>query len=153
MKEVDFVVLSREILARGDSIRFKAHGSSMFPLIQNGDLLTICPFEVWDVQPGDVIFYQTRGGKCVAHRVIRIDSRDDHLVLITKGDASPSSKESIHEGQILGQVAGIHRGNRRINLHRNLWWILSRHFPVFLHFIYLVVRVHRKIRLNPIFSQ
>ena len=153
MKNADFMELSRGILTRGDSIRFKALGSSMFPLIQNGDLLTIRPFEVGDVKPGDVIFYETRGNNCVAHRVIRIDSRNDHLDLITKGDASPSSIETIQKEQVLGQVVKIHRRNRRINLNRNLWWILSRHFPGFLHFTCLVVRVYRKIRLHPIFSQ
>jgi signal peptidase len=153
MKDAGFVELAREILAQGHSIRFKAHGSSMFPLIQNGDFLTVRPFEGWDAKPGDVIFYLTRGDKSIVHRVIRIDSRNDHPVLITRGDASPSSRERVQKEQVLGKVIEIHRGNRRIHLNRNLWWILSRHLPVYLPIIYLVVRVHRKFRLDPTFSR
>jgi signal peptidase len=151
MKDADFAKLSREILERGDSIRFKAHGSSMFPLIRDGDLLTIRPLEIWNVKPGDVIFYQTIGEKCITHRVIKIEIQNDQQIIITRGDASPRSEEPIQREQVLGKVVIIHRGNKQLNLGRNLWWLLSRHLPGFLHLMYLTVRVHKNIQRNPIF--
>jgi hypothetical protein len=145
MKDSDFADISEEILNRGDLIRFKAHGSSMIPLIRDGDLLTIEPLEPDDIKQGMVIFYRTAGEKCVAHRVTRVDIRNGQRTLITRGDASPRSEEEVSEVKMLGQVIRIHRCDHRIDLNHNLWWILSRHLPGFLHFIYSLQRVKRKL--------
>jgi hypothetical protein len=152
VKDADFAGLSIGILRGGDSIRFKAHGSSMFPLIRDGDLLTIQPLNPGEVKLKQVIFYQTAGEKLIVHRVIRIEPQDHHRSLTVRGDASPGSEEWIREEQALGQVVRIHRGNKHINLNRNIWWIMSRYFPGFLPFIYFVVRIERKLRRNPHFS-
>ena len=145
IKDADFAELSRGILKRGDSLRFKAYGSSMLPLIRDGDLLTIEPVKPWDVKRGDVILYQTEGEKCVVHRVVKIDLRNEQHILVTKGDASPGSVEELEENRVLGRVVHIHRNERCINLNRNVWWILSRHLPGFLQISYLIERVQRKI--------
>ena len=152
MKDADFADLSRDILKRGDSVRFKAHGSSMLPLIRDGDLLTIESLDHRGLKRGDVVFYQTAGKKCVVHRVVKITIQNDQRFLVTKGDASPGSVEKIEENLVLGKVVQLHRNEKRINLNRNLWWFLSRHLPGFLHFIYLMVRVQRKIHPSTIKS-
>jgi signal peptidase I len=148
MKDADFADLSREVLKRGDAIRFKAHGPSMLPLIRDGDLLTIKPLEMKDINLGDVVFYQTAGEKCVVHRVVKMNIRDDQCILIMKGDASPGSMEEIGEDRLLGKVVQLHRNERCINLNHNVWWILSRHLPGFLQFCYLIARAQRKFFLN-----
>jgi signal peptidase I len=145
MRDADFAELSRGILKRGASLRFKAHGSSMVPLIRDGDLLTIRPLKPWDVIRGDVVLYQTVSEKCVVHRVVKIDFRNEQRIFVTKGDASPGSVEEIEEDRVLGCVVHIHRNERCINLNRNVWWILSRHLPGFLQISYLIERVQRKI--------
>ena len=152
MKNADFAELSREILKRGDSIRFKARGSSMCPWIRDGDLLTIRTADARSVKPGDVILYQSLGEKCIVHRVINIEFQNDRKIFITRGDASPRSQENIRSEQILGRVVEIYRGDKKLKPDRNFWWILSRHLPGFLHFIYFTVRVHRRIHRNPSIS-
>jgi hypothetical protein len=153
VKDADFSTLAQEILKHGNSIRFRAHGSSMLPLIRDGDLLTVQPVDWVELKVGQVIFYQTAGKKCIAHRLIKIEVRDQMRLLTTRGDSSPASEEQISEDQALGQVVEIHRGDKRINLGRNLWWILSRYLTGFLSFIYLIVRIQRKIGRDPTFSQ
>ena len=151
-KDSDFTELSWEILKRGDSIRFKAHGSSMLPLIRDGDILTIKPIKIWDLKPGDVVFYQTAGEKCVVHRVITIDIRNDQHIVVFKGDSSPGSLEEVEEEQLLGRVVQLHRRGKSINPNRNMWWILSGYLPGFLHFSYLFNRIQKKLSLNRYWS-
>ena len=139
-----FAKLSREILEQGDSIRFKAHGSSMLPLIHDGDLLTIQSINLDSIKNGSVIFYQAIGGKCIAHRVVKIEPRDHKQIILTRGDASPKSEERIQPHQILGHVVGIQRGKNQINPNRNVWWLLSRVLPGSLLVIKIMMQGYRK---------
>jgi len=138
----DFTQLSTDILKGGNSIRFKARGSSMLPWIKDGDKLTIQPITTNDICVGQVIIYPSIGMRPIVHRVIRIQSMDTHKIIVTRGDASPKSGEKI----VAENVVRIHRNSKVIKLDQNLWWRLVRKFPAFLSVTYALVRFQRRLQ-------
>jgi len=62
--------LSDTILASGGSLRFRARGFSMNPLIKDGDTIVVRPADTGDLHVGTVAFYRSASGKPVAHRII-----------------------------------------------------------------------------------
>jgi hypothetical protein len=63
--------LSRAVLERGAAFRFRAMGGSMYPMIENGDVLTVVPLGRRAVSPGDVVEFLHPGhGGLRVHRVV-----------------------------------------------------------------------------------
>lgn len=111
-----FDELSSAVLREGGYFRFSARGSSMFPALRAGDVLTIEPAAATDLSVGDIAFFHTPGNRVVVHRVIKIDRRNNSLRLIVRGDAAPGSAEALYPEQILGRVVTVRRGRRVIRL-------------------------------------
>jgi signal peptidase len=146
MKGADFTDLSSEILKEGNSIRFKARGSSMLPWIKDGDMLTVQPITENEIRVGQVVFYPSKGEKPVVHRVLQIRFKGAKRILLTRGDASPKSEEQIEASKVLGKVVRIHRGSKVIQLERNLWWRLVRKWPTISRLSYALVRFQRRFQ-------
>ena len=63
-------------------------GSSMIPLLKNGDIVLLTPTTNADI--GDIIVFKNDRGDLVVHRVIAIIYCDDNRKLyVTKGDNDP----------------------------------------------------------------
>lgn len=62
------VDLARELLARGQTVRYRARGRSMWPSILDGDRLTLAPL-CGAIRAGDVVFLPTDDFG-LAHRVV-----------------------------------------------------------------------------------
>ncbi len=108
--------------------RVPAVGSSMLPLIAEGDLLLVAP-GTRDIRVGDVIVFHTEEG-LIAHRVLRIRRRQDRWIWLTKGDNALAPDPPVRGEQILGRVVGIVRPDGRcIRLDSRTWrclgWVLS----------------------------
>jgi hypothetical protein len=58
LDSADLAKLSTDILANGSSFRFRALGSSMFPMIRAGDIITIQPIQAESLNIGDVALYR-----------------------------------------------------------------------------------------------
>jgi signal peptidase I len=80
----------------------------MFPCMQPGDLLEIRR-PASPIQPGDVVVFQ-RQDRLVVHRVV---GRTGDL-LVTRGDRLRYPDAPVPLNGILGCVAAIERGGRRI---------------------------------------
>jgi hypothetical protein len=108
----DFAALGLDLLHRGKAIRFRASGSSMEPFILDGDLLVVHPLAS-RVRRGDVLLYQSSGGKVLAHRVVR--RARDGARLLARGDAVRWQNEDwIDVGSVLGRVVSLERDGRVI---------------------------------------
>lgn len=97
-----------------------ATGRSMYPLIKQGDQLTIkfCPSE--NVKKGDIIAFR-RNNKTIVHRIIKIT--DDKI--LEKGDLQERG-EIISKTQIMGKVILLpHFLNYILALLGNLVHLLS----------------------------
>ncbi len=114
----DFLTLSAAILGRGQNLRFKAHGGSMFPIIRSGAILEVKPLGKTPVRVGEVVFYRNPGGRMVAHRLIRKNFQNSRPIFLARGDALSCQVEEICPSQILGRVVRVEQEGRCRNLDR-----------------------------------
>lgn len=115
---IDFYTLSKDILARGTSLRFQARGNSMRPFIKDGDILGIKPIEATEVQVGDVILFR-QGGRILVHRVVKRHVENE-VMLIVKGDSHLRPDGPVHPDQLLGKVTSVEREGKKISLDRGV---------------------------------
>jgi len=66
-----FEKLCTDLLSEGKSVKFKAPGKSMYPVILDGETLIVEPVAPSAVNVGDIILYKSEE-KLIAHRVISI---------------------------------------------------------------------------------
>jgi signal peptidase I len=151
-KSVDFSGLSTELLRGGNSIRFKALGSSMDPWIKDGDILTIQPVQAGELRDGQVVFYTSKADRPVVHRISEVFESESQIFIWVKGDASPKSAERIEATKALGKVVRIQRGSKGIQVDRNLWWRVAKLWPGFRQAVFLLVRFQRRFRRYIILS-
>jgi signal peptidase I len=116
-----FAELSAEILRQGGTFQFTAHGSSMTPLIRDGDLLTIAPVDAASLEIGDVALYRTRRDRIIAHRVVGKTTQGGELVLETQGDARLAPDRPVPADCVLGRAVRFQRGDRGYRLDRGPW--------------------------------
>jgi hypothetical protein len=103
--------LSRAVLERGAAFHFRAMGGSMYPMIENGDVLTVVPLGRRAVSPGDVVEFLHPGhGGLRVHRVV---GRRNGAYLV-QGDGRTEPDGWIPRENILGRVTEITRQGRRI---------------------------------------
>jgi signal peptidase I len=104
--------LSRAVLERGVSFRFRAVGGSMYPMIENGDVLTVVPLGRRALFPGDVVEFLHPGhGGLRVHRVV---GRRNGAYLV-QGDGVTEPDGWIPRENILGRVTEITRQGRRVH--------------------------------------
>jgi len=104
--------LLQEALSKGNSLRLRVKGFSMFPCIMHNDIVTVSPLN--DSLPYiglAVAFLHPYTNKLVIHRVIR--QIQDKVMI--KGDCVFSSDGLIPHKNILGIVTKIERNNRLLN--------------------------------------
>lgn len=102
-----FVHLSRELLSRGYSVRFRASGGSMRPAICDGDLITIEPARGDTLTPGSVVAYH-REGRLFVHRIVRVEAPDCvRSMCVLRGDAATDFDAPVPADQILGIVVAV----------------------------------------------
>ncbi|HAM50457.1 MAG TPA: hypothetical protein DCP92_07070 [Nitrospiraceae bacterium] len=103
----EFFSLSVEIIGKGGTFSFKARGSSMYPFIRDGDILTIAPIETTALQVGDVAFYRNDSDGLIAHRVVGRNMQDGRTTLLIRGDRG--SFEYVDPEHVLGRVISVQR--------------------------------------------
>ena len=93
-----FSLLARDLIARGKGFRFCARGRSMWPTIQDGDMLHVEPIRKAP-RRGDIILF-FREGEFKAHRIIRRPYNN----FVTRGDAGMEIDGVVRRQEIVGRV-------------------------------------------------
>jgi Peptidase S24-like len=93
--------LAIEVLRNGGSIRLRAWGTSMLPVIWPGDILKIENL-TGALEIGDVVLVE-RGERLFVHRLVHADK--DRWTM--RGDALRKSDPAVSRSQILGKVTTI----------------------------------------------
>ena len=92
-------------IAEGRSVRFRAKGVSMHPLIRGGkDEILLSPCSGKELKPMDVVLFKYKG-QHVLHRIIRKEGK----LLILQGDGSFTAKEECTTEDVVGKVEAIIR--------------------------------------------
>jgi signal peptidase I len=105
--------MTQEILGRGNQLRFKAHGNSMFPFVRNGDCIIVKPETAGSVKVGDIILFRYPGGTYIVHRVIK---KNGQTSLLTRGDNMPGYDLPVPNECVLGKVTQIEGRGKLLKL-------------------------------------
>lgn len=108
----ELVALLRSQLAEGRTVRLRAEGHSMMPLIRPGDTLIIRATSAKKVHCGQVlVLASTQQDKLVIHR-LRCKKAGQ---LQTQGDNASQPDGLFRDGNLLGVVNYLERQERRIS--------------------------------------
>ncbi|MFZ3200767.1 MAG: S24 family peptidase [Candidatus Acidiferrales bacterium] len=107
--------LASEVLRTSGGLRFAALGASMVPTIFPGDILIIRHETARSARCGDVVLLMREGQFC-AHRLVEKSEERGRFSLVTRGDAHTKNDPPLAENELLGCVAAVVRGGRRIEL-------------------------------------
>jgi signal peptidase len=107
--------LRKEAIKNGHSVQTIASGTSMFPFLRKGDILTIDPAPMETIKRGDVVVFESEE-KWIAHRVIHIHSKEGAIQIRTRGDARISSDTAINKANYVGIVSSMERDSKKISL-------------------------------------
>jgi len=107
--------LASEVLRISGGLRFAALGASMVPTIFPGDILIIRRETARSTRCGDVVLFLREGRFC-AHRLVKKAEEAGRISLVTRGDALAKDDPPLDESELLGRVAAVVRGRKRIEL-------------------------------------
>jgi signal peptidase len=124
----DFEELAVNILEAGHELRFRARGSSMHPLVRDGDILDVQPISGTAPGAGEVILYRSRGHGIVVHRVVGMLTQEEEDFLLVKGDAARAPDPQVPASRVLGRVVSIERHGRRSSSGS---WTSGRAVPLY----------------------
>lgn len=110
-----FLDLCERLLAGGQAVRFRAEGWSMYPAIQDGEIVDVEPVSPLEIKVGDVLLCRI-GTTVVAHRVVRIEGNPAESVVL-RGDAAFEDDDPIPASEILGLVTATTRAESRRRLN------------------------------------
>src|SRR3984893_15912546 len=96
-----FEALTRDLLARGITVRFEAHGASMSPCIRDHEVVHVTPVIVSKLRKGDIVLTKGHSGFRV-HRLVQIET--DTNIFITRGDCGQQDDPPVRADQIFGIV-------------------------------------------------
>jgi GNAT superfamily N-acetyltransferase len=104
---VNFATLTRELIDQGKSIRFRAEGFSMYPVICDQDIVTMSPVQGEDLCVGDIVIY-SQDSKPRIHRIVR---KEKSFVTI-RGDTNTGIVETIAYEDIWGRLSLVERDGK-----------------------------------------
>jgi len=118
-------ILVNEFVDRRKNIKFKATGGSMFPIIRDGDIITISPYIDNKPEVGDMVaFVDSNTRNLIVHRIIRLSSKR----FISKGDSCFNKDRTQFLSNILGYVSDIDQNSAILNYK---WIIKCKRIVVF----------------------
>lgn len=103
--------LAADMLEKGISIKFQAHGGSMRPFVLDGDTVTVGAVDVNKCSHGNIVLCRTVDESVVLHRIIRLkkDAGGALQALVVQGDAHVNHEDVIDLSSIIGLVNTVQR--------------------------------------------
>lgn len=114
-------------------LELPAHGNSMFPLIQRGDVCSFNPCSPGSLVKGDIILFHTDHGQLIAHRFIRSEVHDAFQHYLFKGDTNLGYDLPATPEQIIGKLTLIKKKRHDVFMEESsarLWGKLIVALPV-----------------------
>lgn len=147
MNNLILLHFSQKIFEKGENLRVQVFGSSMFPLIRSGDIVTVKPMPPENLTVGEVLFYY-KDGIFFAHR---LKERSSNSLIITRGDNLPFNDNFITPSEVLGKIVTVERRGKKIDMESGLMrlvnWTTAR-IPIYwiIRFISFGGRIKRALQ-------
>ena len=106
-----FHALVAEALAAGTVVRFRAEGTSMYPTIRDGEVITIAPVSSDEVVRGDVLLCR-HDARMLAHRLVAVTTRGAERRFHFRGDAKAACDAPVGADAVVGKVISVCRNGR-----------------------------------------
>jgi len=113
---VDFNRILVDFLEAGYSLRLTAQGTSMSPLIREGDVVLIDPIGSQLPKPSEVVFFINHQGNLVLHRVIKRMRKNRMFFFLLKGDQVANTDGFYEEDRIIGRLRGFERNGNTLSM-------------------------------------
>ncbi len=113
----EFLKILTEKFNNNEPINLTVTGGSMVPfLVQKRDTVILTPPEN-KFRKGDILFYRRENGKCVLHRVRKIDKNGIYFV----GDSQTAIEGPLDKSCVLAVCKSAVRKGRLINTNSIIW--------------------------------
>ena len=108
-----------------DYIKMNISGTSMIPLLNEGDEIRVQKANVRDARRGDILLFRINN-TFVVHRFISISVvKDGKAIIVQCGDNSMEFN-TVDENSVVGKVAMIKTEVNRLNINSGVWTFLNR---------------------------
>ena len=147
LKGVDYEDIANGVLQNGHNLRFRAHGRSMWPSIQDGDMVEIQPVGEKRIRKGDVVLFnpRTECDNLIVHRVTKIRTENDVTRYTTQGDALYYPDGQITRDKVLGRVVSIEREGRLRRQNTPLARMATSTWVIFLPAVRIIYSLYSKV--------
>lgn len=108
--------LIKEVIRKHGWVELPAEGTSMYPLIKQGNICRFVPCEAMKLKKGEIILFHTLSGSLVAHRLLSVESINEQVTYLLKGDTNFGLDEPVGQEQLIGKLTSINKGKYRIKL-------------------------------------
>jgi signal peptidase I len=129
-------------LAAGETVRLPVSGTSMLPLLQPGNTVTVIPADPAALRRGDLVV-AWQHDRLLIHRLVAIDARGWH----TKGDNNDLADPPLAGQAILGRIVTIERYGTLIRMQRRRWQVVHPVLGALSHLETRVVTQRHQSRL------
>lgn len=96
-------------MQRDGWINLPAHGNSMFPFIQKGDICKFIECEPSSLKKGDIVLFHLSNGHLVGHRLYQVIIIGNQIQYQCKGDTNLGIDEPIRFEQIIGKLTSVQK--------------------------------------------
>ena len=100
--------LRKQLIENNHAVKIVASGYSMFPFMRNGDIQTISPIPMEEIQIGDVAVFE-RNNDWISHRVIEIRKTNNETILILRGDTCIQIDPLVTKENYIGKTVAFER--------------------------------------------
>lgn len=111
----------REALLAGSTVRLTVSGSSMWPFVKSGDVVTLEAVGPVPPRVGDILLVAREADQYVLHRVVH---RSGNAVFLA-GDGDDRREGPLAPEQVLGRTVAVTRGSRTWSVVRGTWYGLG----------------------------
>jgi len=134
----ELMPLIRERLEMGESVRFSPHGTSMLPMLRDGEDIVILSKPQGRLHLFDLPLYRRKDGTYVLHRVINFDSDRGYVMC---GDNQFKNEHGVYDEDIIGVVTAFNRKGKPYTVH-------SLRYRFYVHLWYNTKTLRRSLKLG-----
>ena len=143
----DTIGIIEEVLASGGEFRMFPRGTSMLPLLVQGEDSVVLRRSDKPLKKKDIAFYRRDNGQFVLHRIVKVSRRGIYTMC---GDNQTVLEKGIRPDQIIGYVSGVYKKDvllDRASLKNRLYLFFWGCIPLrrILRFCTIVVRKLKRI--------
>jgi len=137
-------------------LKIQLGGYSMFPFFRAGDIALVQRVDMKTVGVGSIIVFKSYD-KFIAHRVIKVDSNNDEITFMCKGDSLINSDPIVTANNFIGIVKEITRNyliiyKSDINFNKSLFLAKISPYSAYIFRLVVVLIVLVKKVLNMFYS-